>query len=160
MLSWFSVSSSHSSNVSSPTFYSTPIPTSFTELLLLLLSFLDLQHFLQSENVFSLQLVQLRLDVVDVRDDARDHHVVQSVHTAICHLDGFIQGNEGGLQRGKADQDLQEFRPDLTAFFQLLAAATQSWLLYALSYRERQIPATSRCFDLKTGRRTPATLSM
>lgn len=88
-----------------------------------------MKHFLQSENVFSLQLVQLRLDVVDVRDDARDHHIVQSVHTTICHLDGFIQGNERGLQRRQADQDLQEVGPDLAALLELLASTTERRLL-------------------------------
>ena len=91
---------------------------------------LHLQDLLQSENILSLQLVQLRLNVSDRFLHSGNDHIVQSVHTTICNLDGLIERDEGGLQRRQTNDHLKKLRPDLCALFNLTTSTDKGDLIY------------------------------
>ena len=52
---------------------------------------LDLKHLLNAENVFTLELVQLRLNVLDCVCRSRDDDVVEGIHTSVGDLDRLEQ---------------------------------------------------------------------
>mmetsp|Transcript_8963 Transcript_8963/g.28305 ORF Transcript_8963/g.28305 Transcript_8963/m.28305 type:complete len:262 (-) Transcript_8963:57-842(-) len=87
---------------------------------------LNLKNLLQSEDVLTLQLVQLRLNVCDRALDARNDHVVQRIHSTVGDLDGLVECHERCLQRGQLDQASQGAAPQFLGARDLLATSSQA----------------------------------
>lgn len=75
-------------------------------LLLLLLFVLGL---LQTDEVLTIDLVELLLDIVNNLIDSGDKDELERIHTTISHLEGRVQSNELCLQRCDCNQNLEEF---------------------------------------------------
>lgn len=81
---------------------------------------------LEPEEVLTLELVQLPLDVADGVLQPRLHDVLQRVDTAVGGLDGLIEGQEGRLQRGELDEHLDGLDVRGAAGGDLLPAAGEA----------------------------------
>ncbi|KAH9396768.1 hypothetical protein TYRP_003064 [Tyrophagus putrescentiae] len=90
------------------------------DLLLLLL------NLLQAEELLSLHLVQFRGDVGNGVLDPRNDHMLQGVHPPVGHLDHLVEGDEGGLEGGKVDQQLDRPLVVLLDLRVLLAGSTEA----------------------------------
>lgn len=90
---------------------------------------LVVQHLLQPEEVLTGLLIQLLVDVAVDRDELGHHYVLEGVHSAVCHLDLLVQGQERRLKGCNSDQQIEDaselfpaflygetttFQPDLT----------------------------------------------
>lgn len=53
--------------------------------------------FLQTDEVFSIDFVQLLLDIVNDLGDARNQNELERVHSPVSHLEGHIKSHELGL---------------------------------------------------------------
>ena len=53
--------------------------------------------FLQTDEIFSIDFVQLLLDIVNDLGDARNQNELERVHTPVSHLEGQIKSHELGL---------------------------------------------------------------
>ena len=91
---------------------------------------LVVQHLLQPEEVLAGLLVQLLVDVAVYRDELGHHHVLEGVHPAVGHLDLLVQGQEGRLQGGDRDKQVQDASELLSAFLDGEAAALQADLAH------------------------------
>ena len=65
-------------------------------LLDLLLLFIVLS-FLQTDEILTIDFVQLLLDIVNDLGDARNQNELERVHTSVSHLQGHIKSHELGL---------------------------------------------------------------
>jgi len=76
-------------------------------LLLLLFLFIVLS-FLQTHEIFTINLVQLINDIVNDLCNSRNKDELERVHTSVCHLESIIQSHELCLQSRNRDQDFEE----------------------------------------------------
>lgn len=74
------------------------------------------EHLLQPEEVLAGLFVQLLVDVAVDGYELGHHHVLEGVHAAVCHFDLLVQGQEGRLQGGDGDQQVQDASKLLPAF--------------------------------------------
>lgn len=77
---------------------------------------LVVQHLLQSEEVLTGLLIQLLVDVAVDRDELGHHYVLEGVHSAVCHLDLLVQGQERRLKGCNSDQQIEDASELFPAF--------------------------------------------
>ena len=58
---------------------------------------------LQADEIFTIDLVQLLLNVINDLVDARDHDELKSIHTSVGHLESLIKSHELCLQSRNRD---------------------------------------------------------
>ena len=74
----------------------------------LLLFLLVILSFLQAHEIFTIDLVELILDVVNDLSDTGDEDELERVHTSVGHLESLIKCHELRLQSRNLDQDFEE----------------------------------------------------
>ena len=94
-------------------------------LLDLLLLFIVLS-FLQTDEILTIDLVKLLLDIINDFRDTGDEDELQRVHTPVRHLEGYIEGDELCLQGCNCYQNLEELGELLTSALDGLAAHAQA----------------------------------
>jgi hypothetical protein len=87
---------------------------------------LGLGDSLESEEVFSLLLIELLLNVADSPCDPGDNDVLQGVHTPVGDLDALVQGQELSLEGGDLDEHLQQALEPVLALLDGLATTRKT----------------------------------
>ena len=82
--------------------------------------------FLQADEVLTINLVQLLLDVVDDLRDAGNEDELERVHTPVRHLERHVERHELSLQGRDSDQNLEELCELLTGTLDRLATHAQT----------------------------------
>ena len=82
--------------------------------------------FLQADEVLTIDLIQLLLDVVDDLRDAGNEDELERVHTPVRHLERHVERHELSLQGCDRDQNLEELRKLLTGVLDGLATHAQT----------------------------------
>lgn len=77
---------------------------------------LVVQHLLQPEEVLTGLLIQLLVNVAVDGDELRHDYVLEGVHSAVCHFDLLVQGQEGRLKGCNSDQQVQDASELFPAF--------------------------------------------
>ena len=79
----------------------------FKDFLGLLLLFVILS-FLQTNEIFTINFIELLQNIVGDLLDTRNEDELKRIDTPVGHLEGLVQGLELSLQSGNRDQDLEE----------------------------------------------------
>ena len=94
-------------------------------LLDLLLLFIVLS-FLQTDEIFTIDLVKLLLDIINDFRDTWDEDELERVHTPVRHLESHIEGHELCLQSCNRDQNLEELGELFTSVLDGLTTHAQT----------------------------------
>lgn len=77
---------------------------------------LVVEHLLQPEEVLAGLFVQLLVDVAIDCDELGHDHVLEGVHPAVSHFDLLVKRQEGRLQGGDGDQQVEDASELFPAF--------------------------------------------